>query len=117
MYGQSGDLEDEPTREQKSRMDDFLYELKQISARYQIVLDTEVTGAGAALIDARTDKVIGVELGYVLDDENAEVPKVTGYDCMLSIADGVWLVKDGNGRMVEQGMVDGSLWPRRNIRR
>jgi hypothetical protein len=118
MYGMSEDFEHNPDHETKTRLDDFLYELRALSKRYGIVFDGNVDGAENALIDARTDKIVGYNLGHVLL-EGAEVPTVIGYDCEASIQDGSWLVLDDKGDLVEQMTVDGrqELFFRRNLGR
>lgn len=106
MYGQSDEVEHRPDRAMKQRLDDFLYELRAISARYEIFFDGDVSGATNALVDARTDKILGYGLTYVLS-EGKVPPTMLGYDCESSIHDGEWLVHDDKGDLVEQMETDG----------
>lgn len=87
-------LEPAPTDEQKSRLEDWLTELKIICARYRLVLDTE--DGETRLIDIERGTTIGIGVTYLVE-QRGDRQLITSYDCTGSILDGVWLVEGATG--------------------
>jgi hypothetical protein len=99
-------LEGQPSDEQKRRLEDWLTELKIISRKYRILLDTEQVEEGCLIdLDART--IIGIGITYFVTDDHKSI---TGYDATGSILDGVWLIDTPDGPREQRDA--GRVWPR-----
>lgn len=102
-------LEGHPTDAQKSRLEDWLTELKIICARYRLILDTDdEEGGETRVIDVERGTTIGIGVHYLIGTKNGR-RVITAYDCNGSILDGVWLVDTDTG-MREQRSV-GRVYP------
>lgn len=100
-------LEGNPSDEQKSRLEDWLVELKFICRNYQLLLDTDE--GDVRIVDLLSNTTIGIGLTSLLNDDGL----ITDYDCTGSILDGVWLV-EGPAGLVEQRSI-APVWTRRPV--
>jgi len=105
-FGTTLNMEGRPTREQMERLEDFLTELKLLSARYGLLIDTYVESEERPVVrDVHTGTTLGLQLSYFVKPEDPE--QVTGYDFMGgSILDGSWPVETENG-IIEMRHLDG----------
>jgi hypothetical protein len=85
------EVESNPSFSQRQRLQRFLFELAQLSRRYQLRLDT--LDHEVQFIDITSETVVGLDLHA--DTEESGVLK--GYNIGDSILDGVWLVDTPNG--------------------
>lgn len=99
-------LEGEPCDEQKSRLEDWLTELKIICRRYQLMLDTD--DGETRILDLTRGTTIGFGITYLLEDSG----QITGFDCAGSILDGVWLIDTVAGPREQRAA--GRVWPQRS---
>jgi hypothetical protein len=98
-------LEDQPSSEQKQRLEDWLSELRLICRKYGMLIDVD-DSCETRIVDLRTDTVVGIGLVYLLDGD-----RITAMDCAGSILDGAWLVTSPDG-LKEQRLL-GTSWPKR----
>lgn len=93
-------LEDNPTEHQKTRLKNWLRDLKTICQQYDLIIAADYTRGELRIVDGIADTTIGIGLAYQFE-EGWPGPDVSALDCEGSILDGVWLVRrDGN--LVEQ---------------
>ena len=99
-------LEGRPTGQQQERVEDFLTELRHLSARYGLLIDSYVEAEERpAVRDIYTGTVVGLALAYFVDP--MKPTSITGYDFMgASILDGAWPVEGPDGT-VQLREVDG----------
>lgn len=95
-------VEQNPTAQQRKRLDDWLSELAIICRKYELLIDT--SSGDTMIVDLHTSTIIGVDLAYLLNAKG----RITGYEVADSILDGVWMVRTGHG-MVEQRTIESVL--------
>lgn len=99
MYGDTP-LESRPSEDQRERLQDFLIEVMALSRKYGMVIATELEGSPPVVFDVHADTIVGIDFGYVVDEDKNN--KVVAYQCADSILDGVWIVEQDDGSLVQQ---------------
>lgn len=91
-------LENWPNASQCIRLGRFLEDLAALCTSQRLVLAVE--DGELRIVDLERDSVIGIGLDHQLSGRWRH--HIDSYNCEGSILDGVWLVENGNGDLVEQ---------------